>query len=130
MYSRDPSIPLKVIGCGYWRKDRRQSLSFQTWLGDMADTQEPLSSSIEPVPTSSSPLWPTIPDFYAGKSIFITGATGFMGKCLLEKILRDLPEVEQVYILIRPKKEKSIQERVEDLSKLKVRRSSSVNDIH
>lgn len=96
----------------------------------MADTQEPLSSSIEPVPTSSSPLWPTIPDFYAGKSIFITGATGFMGKCLLEKILRDLPEVEQVYILIRPKKEKSIQERVEDLSKLKVRRSSSVNDIH
>ena len=94
-------------------------------LGDMADTQEPLSSSIEPVPSSSPPLWPAIPEFYAGRSIFITGATGFMGKCLLEKILRDLPEVEQVYILIRPKKEKSIQERVEDLSKLKVRRSSS-----
>ena len=86
----------------------------------MADVQEPLHNSSEPSTSSSPPPWPSLPEFYAGKSIFLTGATGFMGKCLLEKILRDLPEVERIYILIRPKKDKSIEERVEAMSKLKV----------
>ena len=31
-----------------------------------------------------------IRDFYAGKSILLTGTTGFLGKVVLEKILRDL----------------------------------------
>ncbi|GAM27335.1 hypothetical protein SAMD00019534_105100 [Acytostelium subglobosum LB1] len=42
-----------------------------------------------------------IPQFYAGKSLLITGCTGFVGKVLLEKIIRDLPLVEKVYIVIR-----------------------------
>ena len=29
-----------------------------------------------------------IQQFYQGKTVFITGATGFMGKVLLEKLLR------------------------------------------
>ncbi len=37
----------------------------------------------------------------AGKRLLITGTTGFLGKVLLEKILRDLPEIEAVYLLIR-----------------------------
>lgn len=45
-------------------------------------------------------------DFYVGKSIFITGATGFLGKVLLEKLLRQVPDLLSVYLLIRscPKK--------------------------
>lgn len=98
-----------------------RSLSFSLSLFlVMADVQEPLHNSSEPSTSSSPPPWPSLPEFYAGKSIFLTGATGFMGKCLLEKILRDLPEVERIYILIRPKKDKSIEERVEAMSKLKV----------
>eukprot|EP00668_Euglena_longa_P041482 GGOE01054617.1.p1 GENE.GGOE01054617.1~~GGOE01054617.1.p1 ORF type:complete len:521 (-),score=151.79 GGOE01054617.1:102-1664(-) len=42
-------------------------------------------------------------DFYAGKGLFITGVTGFVGKMVLEKILRSLPSVGRLYLLVRPK---------------------------
>lgn len=45
-----------------------------------------------------------ITEWFAGKSIFITGATGFMGKVLVEKLLRDCPDVDRLYLLIRSKK--------------------------
>jgi len=38
---------------------------------------------------------------YNGKNLLITGATGFVGKVLLEKILRDIPSVKQIFIVIR-----------------------------
>jgi fatty acyl-CoA reductase len=53
-----------------------------------------------------------IKDFYADKCILITGTTGFVGKCVLEKILRDLPCVSAIYLLIRPKKGKELADRV------------------
>lgn len=39
-------------------------------------------------------------NFYADKTILITGATGFLGKVVLEKILRDLPNIKCVYLAI------------------------------
>jgi fatty acyl-CoA reductase len=54
-----------------------------------------------------------ITEFYQGKNIFVTGATGFIGKVLLEKILRSCPDVGNIYVLIRPKKGKTSSERVE-----------------
>ncbi|CAH0549647.1 unnamed protein product [Brassicogethes aeneus] len=56
-----------------------------------------------------------VPEFYKGKTIFITGGTGFMGKVLLEKLLRSCPELEKIYVLMRPKKGKHLQERVEQI---------------
>ena len=53
-----------------------------------------------------------ISDFYAGKCILITGTTGFVGKCVLEKVLRDLPSVSSIFILVRPKKGKLLADRV------------------
>lgn len=50
--------------------------------------------------------------FFAGKSIFITGATGFMGKVLVHKLLTSCPEIDKVFVLIRPKKGREPQERV------------------
>lgn len=52
----------------------------------------------------SEAVKPSIPEWFAGKRVLITGATGFMGKVLVEKLLRDCPDVEQLYILIRKKK--------------------------
>lgn len=46
----------------------------------------------------------SITQFYSGKSILITGATGFMGKVLVEKLLRDCREVKCIYILVRMKR--------------------------
>lgn len=42
--------------------------------------------------------------FYRGRSIFVTGATGFLGKATVEKLLRTATELKSVYILIRPNK--------------------------
>jgi len=48
----------------------------------------------------------------SGKNILITGCTGFLGKVLLEKIIRSIPDVASINILIRANsKYKSAQER-------------------
>ncbi|KAK5638606.1 hypothetical protein RI129_012901 [Pyrocoelia pectoralis] len=54
----------------------------------------------------------SIKEFYAGRSIFITGATGFIGKVLIEKLLRSCPKIDKIYILIRTKKGKTPEERI------------------
>lgn len=62
----------------------------------------------------------SIPEFYAGRSIFITGATGFMGKVLLEKILRSCPSICAAYILVRPRKGQAAPDRLKDILKAKL----------
>ncbi|XP_014858169.1 PREDICTED: fatty acyl-CoA reductase 1-like [Poecilia mexicana] len=62
----------------------------------------------------------SIPEYYAGKSVLITGATGFMGKVLVEKLLRSCPDVKALYILVRPKAGQSMKQRVSDMMKCKV----------
>ena len=52
-----------------------------------------------------------IDSFYEGKSLLVTGTTGFVGKVLIEKILYSLPHVKKIYIFIRPRKGSSVQER-------------------
>ncbi|MGH0170290.1 UNVERIFIED_CONTAM: hypothetical protein FKN15_059009 [Acipenser sinensis] len=61
----------------------------------------------------------SIAGYYAGKDILITGATGFMGKVLVEKLFRSCPDVKNIYILVRPKAGQSTQERIEDMMKCK-----------
>ncbi|XP_050358546.1 putative fatty acyl-CoA reductase CG5065 [Nymphalis io] len=54
-----------------------------------------------------------VAEYYAGKSIFITGATGFMGKVLVEKLLRSCQDLKTIYILVRKKKGQSAESRLE-----------------
>lgn len=45
---------------------------------------------------------------------------GFMGKVLIEKLLRSAPDLNRIYLLIRSKKNKSPEERLDDLKKIPV----------
>lgn len=63
-----------------------------------------------------------IQEYYAEKCVFITGGTGFLGKLLLEKLLRSTT-VEKIYLLIRRKEKKNADERLQELFKCPVRNS-------
>lgn len=54
-----------------------------------------------------------IQQFYNDKNVFITGATGFVGKLLVEKLLRST-DVAKIFVLIRTKKGKNINTRLDE----------------
>lgn len=53
----------------------------------------------------------SIRETFNGKQILLTGATGFLGKVLLAKILYDLPSIGDIYVLIRDTKKGSAVDR-------------------
>nr|CAD7454640.1 unnamed protein product [Timema tahoe] len=59
----------------------------------------------------------SIKEFYEGRSLFITGATGFLGKLLVEKLIRSCPGVGQIYLLTRSKQGQDVASRVTSLLK-------------
>lgn len=73
-----------------------------------------------PRPVSPYAREPEIPQFYAGKCIFITGATGFMGKVLVERLLWTCPEVGRLYLLLRHKKDVTPEKRLVQLKQCQV----------
>ncbi|XP_017077955.1 putative fatty acyl-CoA reductase CG5065 [Drosophila eugracilis] len=86
------------------------------------------SSTALPLPPSSNGLqmpyerfraddtsYVPIGQFYAGRSVFITGGTGFMGKVLVEKLLRSCPDIRNIYLLIRPKRGQEVSARLTEL---------------
>ncbi|GBP52561.1 Fatty acyl-CoA reductase 1 [Eumeta japonica] len=60
----------------------------------------------------------SVNEWYRGRKILVTGATGFMGKVLIEKILYSIPDVECVYALVRSKRGKTPEARIEEMWKL------------
>jgi len=66
-----------------------------------------------------------IQSYYKDKTIFITGASGFMGKVLLEKLLYCCSEIDKIYILIRDKKGHSSDTRLNDIFDSPVRHSAN-----
>lgn len=53
--------------------------------------------------------------YFTNKSIFVTGGTGFLGKILIEKLLRSCYELKHIYVLVRAKKGKKPIERLNEL---------------
>ncbi|XP_017769179.1 PREDICTED: putative fatty acyl-CoA reductase CG5065 [Nicrophorus vespilloides] len=62
-------------------------------------------------------MFDRVMDVYKGKHIFITGGTGFMGKVLIEKLLRSCPQISAIYLLVRAKRGKEPKQRLQDFIK-------------
>ncbi|XP_046616963.1 putative fatty acyl-CoA reductase CG5065 [Neodiprion virginianus] len=56
-----------------------------------------------------------IAETFKGRDIFITGGTGFLGKVMLERFLRCIPEIGTIHLLIRPKKGKDPKLRLDEI---------------
>ncbi|KAI8433178.1 hypothetical protein MSG28_015270 [Choristoneura fumiferana] len=61
-----------------------------------------------------------IPQFYAGRSVLITGATGFVGKVLVERLLFTCPDIGRLVLLLRAKKGTAPQQRLKELKESQV----------
>jgi len=59
--------------------------------------------------------YPSIAEFYAGKTVALTGGTGFLGQGVIEKLLWGCPDIKKIIILIRTKRGTSPEERLEGL---------------
>lgn len=55
-----------------------------------------------------------IQDFYKDQTIFITGATGFLGTLLVEKLLRCCPQIRRLILLVRNRGEKTVDDRLKE----------------
>uniref|UniRef100_A0A2K6DKP8 Fatty acyl-CoA reductase n=1 Tax=Macaca nemestrina TaxID=9545 RepID=A0A2K6DKP8_MACNE len=57
----------------------------------------------------------SMPEYCEGKNVRLIGATSFLGKVFLEKLLISYPKVNSVYVLVRQKSGQTPQERVEEV---------------
>ena len=57
--------------------------------------------------------FPSVHDTFKDKGVFITGASGFIGGLVVERILRMSPEVHGIYVLLRAKKGMSPEDRLQ-----------------
>lgn len=65
-------------------------------------------------------MYPKMATFYSGKTVALTGGTGFLGQGIIEKLLRCCPEIKKIIIFIREKRNKTPEERLQDLAKMQV----------
>lgn len=57
----------------------------------------------------------SIPTSFKEQTVLVSGATGFMGKVLTEKLLRSCPDLRHIYLLVREKKGKTMHQRLDEI---------------
>lgn len=67
----------------------------------------------------------SIKKFYDGAEIFITGGSGFVGRVLIEKLLRSCEGISKIFLLMRAKKGIEARKRIEKLTDCMVRRKKN-----
>lgn len=103
--------------------NRKQDVSSPISIGDIVNSKymlDPLEllgerSFNEPQEIDESKIGSPIQEFFRDAVVFVTGGTGFMGKVLLEKLLRTCPNIKHIYLLIRTKKGKNTDQRLDEI---------------
>jgi alcohol-forming fatty acyl-CoA reductase len=54
-----------------------------------------------------------IREFYRNKTILVTGTTGFVGKVILEKLLRSCSDFKRIYLMVRPRPNMTLAARIQ-----------------
>ncbi|GMS91609.1 hypothetical protein PENTCL1PPCAC_13784, partial [Pristionchus entomophagus] len=54
---------------------------------------------------------PDVNTLFAGRTVFLTGGSGFVGQVVIEKFLHAVPDVGRIFVLVRPAKGNSADER-------------------
>ena len=62
----------------------------------------------------------SIKKFFDGCEVFITGGTGFVGRVLIEKLLRSCSGVKKIYVIIRSRKGVTSSERISAITNCKL----------
>ncbi|XP_072938820.1 putative fatty acyl-CoA reductase CG5065 [Epargyreus clarus] len=75
---------------------------------------------METLEYSEDNTYQPVSEAYAGRSIFMSGATGFLGKVFVEKILYSCPKISKIYVLVREKKNISADDRIRKMLELPI----------
>ncbi|ENN74979.1 hypothetical protein YQE_08436, partial [Dendroctonus ponderosae] len=70
---------------------------------------------VDDVTNEADPELTAVQTFFDQTNVLITGATGFLGKVLVAKLLRACPTIGTLYLLVRPKKGKNPDERLDEM---------------
>ncbi|XP_049539188.1 uncharacterized protein LOC125953582 [Anopheles darlingi] len=91
---------------------------FQTKLCDCFEGIESVATmpavNVSHVPFEQKTRLLDVSEFYRDAVVLVTGGTGFIGKVLVEKLLRSL-NVKRIYLLIREKRNVSTAERMKEM---------------
>ncbi|XP_019738531.1 fatty acyl-CoA reductase 1 isoform X1 [Hippocampus comes] len=121
----------RVRDCGLGKLNASAGVSCEQLYSVRRDERDPVGEQADTRPRPSDDTAMTsVADYYAGKNVLITGATGFMGKVLVEKLLRCCPQVRALFLLVRPKAGQSMQQRVDDMIKCKLFDRVREDDAH
>lgn len=74
----------------------------------------------------------SVKEFYENSEIFITGGTGFIGKVMVEKLLRSCGNIKTIHLLMRVKKGVTVSERIKQITDdvvSKAKRILSANEL-
>lgn len=79
---------------------------------------------------------PTVAEFYAGRAVLITGGSGFLGRMVIEMLLRCCPDIGRIFLVLRDKRGVPAADRLRDLldaplfDKVRVVLWESLKDFH
>lgn len=114
-----PELKCWILKCCA-SEDLAMAIDLSKYIRKKSSTELDENNNVEDF--SKNPLIATrsIKEFFDGTNIFVTGSTGFLGKVLIEKLLRSCDGVGKIYVILRAKRGLGSEQRFEEFLKNKI----------